>query len=295
MHSLAVDLAIFKRLVGAPLDSLGRPEVDANQVPVNRLLPGPVRLRGVPQPSYGMRIPVARYDLKTFDLKSTSPETVKVYADGFYQDVYTQVPVFWEGTNARDWDSVFPSVIFGNTGTLTSDVYVAADDIVIPDPAAGTQLLEDGTEVPSGFIVSPHPEQQISLYALKVFAKTRSELVLLCAQLERLFPQRTALYVERADGTVLPFDMIRISEDDLSLRPTDKEKSFMGDERFYGRAYNYKVEGYKDFESSGFGDQFSQQREATILSYVMALVDAQTPLLVQHLDGETAVPVPLDI
>lgn len=293
MLSLAVDLAIFKRLTGWPLDSSGRPVVDPTTlVPVNRTLVGPPRLEGVLQPSYGVRLPVPKMDISQYDLKTTSPETVKPYADGFHPDMFTQVPVFWESTNGRDWESVFPSVIFGETGTVAPDVYVYYDDIERPDPAAGTLTLPDGTIVPAGYIISPHPEQTIFTYCIKAFAMTRVEMSLLSTQIERLFPQKTALIVERADGSTLAFDMIRYSIDDLSVRSGDKEKAFVGDLRFYGKAYNYRVEAYGDFESSGFGDQFSQQREATLLSYIMELVDSQNRLLVQHTETETAVPTP---
>lgn len=292
MLSLAVDLAIFRRLVGWPLDSQARPVVDSvTKIPVNRLLPGPPRLNGEFQPSYGVRLSSARFDLKKFDLKSSSPDAVKVYEAGFYPNSFTQVPVFWEGTNGRDWESIFPCVIFSETGMMPSDIFVAYDDIVVPDPAAGTNTLPDGTVVPAGYLVSPHPEQRIITYAIKVFAKNRVEMALVCEQVERLFPQRTALLVDRADGSTLPFDMIRYSEDDLSYRTGDKDRSLAGDERFYGKAYNYKVEAYADFETGAFGDQFSQQHESTILSYVMELVQTQS-LLVQHLDGETAAPTP---
>lgn len=293
MLSLSVDLAIFKRLTGAPLDSQGRPVVDAEQVPVNRNLVGPVRLNGERQPSYGVRIPVALPEVREFDLNTTSPETRKIHADGFYTDVFKQVTVYWEGTSGRDWNVITPCVVFGDTGIQATNMFVHYDDFVLPDPDAGTMTLESGEVVPAGFLVSPHPEQRIITYAIKVFARTKVEMSLICDQVERLFPTRGAIFVELANNTEVAYDMTRYGEDNLSYRPDDKDRSLFGDERFYGKAFLYRVEAYHDYTLRAFGDQFSQQHEAAILSYVMELVDKQTPTLVMDIEEVTATPLQL--
>lgn len=293
MLSLTVDLAIFKRLTGWPLDSNGRPEVDpVTHVPVNRVMVGPPRLNGVPQPSYGVRIPVSRYGVKSFDLTTGSPETTKVNYDGYEPDVFRQIPVFWEGTSGRDWESIWPCVIFGQTGVQPGSIFVYYDDIETPDPSQGT-IIVDGQEVPAGYFLSPHPENKNLQYAIKVFAKTATELSLISAAVERLFPERTALYVERADGSIICYDMFRYLVDDLSTRPSDKEKSLVGDERFYGRAYNYRVEAYDDYTVQAFGDMYSQARESRILEYLMEIAEAQAPLITVSTETLTAQPVPL--
>lgn len=280
MLSLSVDLAIFQRLTGAPLDNQGRPVLDASGVPVNRSLINPPSLGGT-GPSYGIRIPVAKDPRQVFDLKTSSPGTMQLFDRGFYRDQYRQVPVFWEGTGGRDWEDIWPCVVFSQTGESNPDHYIYYDDIEAWDPSTPEYIDEEGNEGRGGIFTSPHPEQSIFNYAIKVYAKNRVELSLIEDQVKRLFPQKGAIVVDRADGSQAAFDMIRYLIDDLSPRPGDKARALLGDQRFYGKAFSYRIEAYADHTVRGFGDQFSQQREVTILGRVQELVDTQNALAVQ--------------
>ncbi len=297
MLSLACDLAIFKRLTGHPLDSQGRPVRDpVTHIPINRHVIGPPN--GSDEtlaPSYGVRIPTPKGPTG-LDLKTNNPDAIKLYDAGFHRDDYRQVPVFWDGTTGREWDGIWPCVVFGQSGEIEHDVYTYYADIDQVDLSAGTAILDDGTtEVPAGYFTSPQPEQSIYTYVIKAYAKNRVEMSLLDDQIKRLFPQKGAILVERADGSLVPFDMIRGAVDDISPRGSDKEKALIGDQRFYAKAYNYRIEAYGDYTVRGFGDQFSQEKTSVILTHVMEMVDFQTQVVTQSFEISTTLEEPLDV
>lgn len=148
---LATDLALYKRLVGYPLDDKGRPQLDAKGVPVNREVIGPPGMNGYDRlwdpinkvfiaappllPSYGIRLPLAKGPFKAQrGLTSRDPDALRAGSNVPSLDpnvVIAPVNAKVQPTLPSPWDLGFESQSFRQvpvfdeniTGRKYDDVY----------------------------------------------------------------------------------------------------------------------------------------------------------------------------
>lgn len=292
MSFLAIDLALFEKLSGAPLDSKGRPELDDNKVPVNRTVIGPVgcnlpETHETLKPSYGVRIPLPKRPQKdsSFGLKGTQQSRLKLFDQGWEPHTFTQVPIFDINIEGRQWEDVFPRVsYYWSDLDFEPDTYVYADPIV--------SLIGGNASISSDFVgeiqtgkskqsVRPHPESWNFTYVIRTYAKTLWETMWMCRQIVHLFKARDALLVRQADGSTRAFDMIYQSHANLDTGERDIPMSRESKEqRFFSRAFYYTIEGYIDNSVNGFGTEDIFERNV-ILHRMLKMFDARNGLLVE--------------
>lgn len=260
MFLLAADLAVFRRLTGAPLDNQGKPVLGADGIPTNRWLPGPPEINGVKQPSYGLRLPVLKSPHDTsHGLTSKDPDAYRPYELGFDPAGFRQVPVFDENVENRKWADIWPCVTFSlqdmspNTTTAVyGDPFVYEDTTTaLVDAVDGEgNVIKSGRE---GLLVQPHPESWDLVFAIRIYSKSSIEFKLLCSQLLQLFPARSSIEIDFMDGSVHCCDMFQTWSQNLDLRGENIKKSMDPTEQaHYSRAFFYKIEGYLD----NFGNRF---------------------------------------
>jgi len=276
MFPLEVDWAIYKRLVGFPLDSSGRPRLDpATGLPVNREVIGPPDLNPYERiydeatgefttvyprlPSYGVRIPLVKGPRAPQGITTFNPDGLPLF-DKLERNAFKQVPVFDQNITGRKIEDIWPCVTFRWSGLdFDPRVFVYHDPFGAPDTSSPpySVLNRDGAVVQSGFeknIVRPHPESWPMTYVITAFAKSEIELGLICSQIVRLFPGRGALNVEFADGTVHPCDMLLQRTETLDEGGDQVLMTRGGEEqRGFVRAFVYTVEAYTDNTVNAYG------------------------------------------
>lgn len=258
MMFLEIDYAVYKLLTGYPLDKQGRPEVDAQGVPVNRAAFG-VGSSGR-KPSYGIRIPqtVAGFDPKR-GLTSQDPEALRMFTKGFSPGTFKQVPVYDENLEGRKFADIWPSVTFRQEFFEFNPATYVTETLTCPEP--GSPLLNvlnaRGEVVATGYesyTQRPHPEAFDVSYTITIHAKNRIERDLISQQILNLIPARTALEVEYQDGATHICDMLLTDTATLDFNAADLGMSLTGEEqRLYTRAFTYLVEGYFDNTTNQFG------------------------------------------
>ena len=281
MIFLSTDFAIYKRLVGYPLDSQGRPQLDAQGVPVNREVIGPPDLNPFEKvydeltktmnpfypvlPSYGIRIPMQKSGHAAIKgSTSKDPQAVRLHKEGFEPRAFRQVPVFDENVSGRAWAETWPSVSFRENSTeAEGNTYVYHDPFNSLDEKSAPVSIknEKGEVIATGYSarkVRPHPESYNFQYIITARAKTKWELGFLMGEIVRLFPQKGALTVSWQDGTTHTCDMILeriVTLDGLQ----DEVLQTQGPEeaREFSRGFVYRVEGYADNTTNQFGVQDS--------------------------------------
>lgn len=255
MSNLAIDLAIFERLVGAPLDKEGRPQADSKGVPINRLIvPPPLTAAaeaGERYPSYGVRIPKlprGRDTKRAFSSKNSN----NVNLNDFSKGVFAQVPVFAESIDGVDYQDLWPVVTFyWMDEEFNADTYMYADPIDEVDPTAPTaQILNRQGEViaqrKTRSRKRAHPEPVDHVYAIRVWSKDLVELRLLCEAVKKLFPARGVLEVEQWNGVKAPYDMFQQAVENFDYGGINVSESSEGEQHGYSRAYIYRIEAYQD-------------------------------------------------
>ncbi len=270
MFLLAADLAIFRRLTGAPLDSKGRPVLGADGRPTNRWVPGPPELNGVRQPSYGIQLPMLKAPHDTaHGLTSRDPDAFRPFELGFDPRAVNQVAVFDQNTENRKWEDIWPCVTYGfkeMAPNLKTSVY--GSPFVQYDPAADPVDIVDefGNVVQSGrsgLLVTPHPDAFDLTYAIRTYAKSHIESRLLEDQILSLFPARGSIEIDFMDGAVHVCDMSLQWTQDLNLRGEDVKKSLDPSEQaHYSKAFFYTIEGYVDNSANKFGHHDVLQMQA---------------------------------
>lgn len=285
MFLLAVDLAIFSRLTGAPLDNQGRPQLDsATKIPVNRHRVMPPESGGGVGPSYGIRIP----SLKTgqdllHGLTSKDPSATRLYG-GFSADTFRQVPVFDENVEGRNYADIFPSVTFRMVNAeFDPEVFLYHEPYSAPAPGALVEEITNryGDTIDSGYdgyTLRPHPDSYKLRYAVVIQAKSRMELSLIFNQVVYLLPAKGSLEVRMADGTSHVSDMFQVDIVDQSPGFENSKMGVSGEEqRHFKTALYYDVEAYVDNTTSQFGNQNPLQTNV-ILERVIELNSIQERL-----------------
>lgn len=284
MLFLASDLAIFRRLVGYPLDSSGLPKMDpVTGLPANRLLPKyPEKNR---RPSYGVRIPVykAPYD-GSHQLSSKNANSVRLFEAGFEPFAFRQIPVFYEGLEGRKWEDIWPCVTF-----RLSDFDQRAENFVYHDPFEAGVGSDTSIVNKSGQVVGvgkptihsrPHPEMWNLEYTISVYSKSPIEFSLINEAIMGLFPQRSALEIEQMDGSIIANDFLLIrSQDSSQRRDQAVPLSLEGDQSaYYAHSFVYRLEGFLDNTRNRFGIADTTEH-STILVRVLEIADLQDKLI----------------
>lgn len=260
MIFLACEWAIFQRLVGWPVDSHGKPKVNSTtNRPDNSLLIGPPETNGARLPSYGVRIPMlkAPYDT-SHPLSSKTPDAVRLFDKGMDAAASRQIPVFFEGIDGRQWESIWPCVTFRlsdmdqrkNTYIYFDSFETGVGEDVEIENKAGETVQEGSPDA----VIRPHPESWDLEYTFTVYSKNSVEFGLIIECLTRLFPQRGAIEIEQMDGTKIVLDMLLTTTVDVSQKKSDKTFTLLGDQtEYYARAFTYRIEAYADNTANKFG------------------------------------------
>lgn len=289
MNFLAVDLALYERLVGAPLSSRGTPKTDARGIPVNRLLLAPPGAPMTRTPSYGVRVPVLRQGVGA---SKDATRALRPNKD-FVFNTHQQIPVFPVNIESREWPTVWPSVTFYWYDLLFNpSTYTYADQFC--EPADGTPELEvtnrNGEVIASGpreQTFRAHPEPYDATYVIRTFSKSFAETKWMSKAILDLFPARGVLEVEQADGSKLALDMSLDRVENLDEMGQNVAMSAEGEQRFFSRGFIYTVEGYAD-NTGGFnalecgrggGGPNGSWTERSITDRILELADMQNNLL----------------
>lgn len=257
---LAVDLALYERLVGFPLDSMGRPKTDERGVPVNRLIHAhpmmPVDFAERPGhklPSYGIRVPMLQPGKDKFNTPDTfNQKPYRPYKDWKYKET-KPVPVYHFGLEGVKWPEVWPCVTFAMTDEefnpstfIYSDPYIGPSD---KSPTVSVQSLHGQTfSGPDHKTFSPVADEYDLTYSIRIWSKTMTELRHISACLKEIFPARCGLDVEQPDRRdILTYDMelINIVQVNEGGRFGSVDRSLSeSSEALYSTVFQYKIEGY---------------------------------------------------
>lgn len=286
-----IDWAIYKRLTGYPLDSEGRPRLDANGVPVNREVVGPPRLyahdrvwdsvtqtfttRAPMLPSYGIRVPIILGNTPMTGVSTRRP-AFRPHS-GYNPSSFRPVPVFDVNVTGRDWEQVWPCVTFEWAGLYLQQWNVYHDPFRADDTTSPAVELtnRNGDVVDSGtkrIRVRPHPESHTALYTIRVRSRVLVEAEWMAADLLRLFPEKGVLVVTFADGSTHPCDMIleRMENLDGPQVGSGLERS-----RNVERQFVYRIEAYEDNTVGEYGVQGSASEPRTTVSVVEAILQLE--------------------
>jgi len=268
--NLAIDLAIFERLTGAPLDSKGYPQLDKNRIPTNRSVIGPPNSLGPDAlkaetdegadlianlfPSYGIRIPVQKKGQEiSGGLSTQNPQALKLFEDGWKNHAFRQVPIFNRNIEGRKFEDVWPCIVF-----YWSDMDFDESTFVFDDPFCGptADSAEQQVQQPDGTIVTgnapltqwrSHPDPWSPQYTIRTYSKNLFETLWMVRGIQQLFRPRGGLIVKQADGTDLVVDMLYDSFQNMDVGTYDLASSESPKEQsYYSRAFTYTIEGYLD-------------------------------------------------
>ena len=281
----AVDLAVYRRLTGAPLDQQGRPLLDSNGVPTNRHRVLPPDHGGGTGPSYGVRVPVMRHPHEPSRGLTSCDQTVRGSYEQFSKAL-RNVPIFDENVSGRKWVDTWPCVTFRWNGQQPDpSVYTYFDTIITEDMASTPiQLVNaDGDVIQSGYEARyerPNPESYKVQYVITAQAKSQAELGFICAQIVYLFPQRGALQVEWASGEIHTCDMLYLTSMALDAFGDDITPGVGADEqRGFKRAFVYEVEGYLDNTTNDYGTNDLLYNSTLIYERILELGDIQERMM----------------
>lgn len=301
MTILSVDLALFERLVGAPLDANGNPVRDANGIPVNRLIPAPATYPKRRLPSYGVRVPALRTggDLKRGG-STTNDRPLNPNRD-LSRSSSARVPVFPLNIEGREWPDVWPCVTYSWFGMeFNPSTYIFDDPFCGPDPSAPTvdATDRDGNVIASGpkrNLFRAHPDPYDLTYIIRTYAKSLQETAMMVESILRIFPARTGLEITQADGSKRAVDMILDRVENLDrdgqLVPMSQDPA---EQRHFSRALVYTIETNLDTTAGpvvregcdlGTGIEWTEE---TVRCRLLELADIyNTPLL-----GDTHYSIP---
>jgi hypothetical protein len=292
---LAVDLSIYMRLVGYPIESDGHPKLDSKGIPVNRLLVGPPNSPEGRErlPSYGLRIPNLKDGRTTSGPKGGG---MPYMLRDISKDTFKQIPVWPVNVKGMPPENKWPCVTFHwHDEEFNSQTYIYDDPFRTDAPTAPTVEVvnRNGEVIASGksrVRFRPHPDEYDLTYVIRVWSKDAVELRLICAAVKKLFPARGVLEVEQSDGSVHPCDMmqqgfVNLDEGgDFNVNATVQS----GNQRGYSRAFLYKIEAYQDNTTDV--DQIWEER--VVIGRILEIATAQDELI-STIDVELQEPNPV--
>jgi hypothetical protein len=287
MLFLACDLAIYRRLTGAPLDNKGNPVIDpATGKPVNTSIIGAPNDQGevVRLPSYGIRIPLLKSPQKgQGDLSTLTPETVRLYSRGFEPHAFRQVPVFFDGFSGRDFSDIWPCVVVRSMtglkyrssnyepGSVIQEEDSSATEVTITEPDGSTYTGK------TSYLERAHPDPYDVTYVVTCYAKNKIDLGFMCEQIHLILQTGGGIDVEQMSGEVCTFDLL---PGEITSVGSDELPALEGD-RFFAMAFKYTVEAYADNSRNEFGvmDTSRTLRARTaIVQQILELEDIQGTL-----------------
>lgn len=292
MHVLEVDLAIFERLVGAPLDNEGNPKLDANKVPLNRSVFGPPfqnRYNSTPPgrwPSWGIQIPMEKqgYQMRG-GLTRKDPQAVRMFEAGFQPNNFRRVPVFDENMEGRDYNNIWPCVTFRfmreapqrSTFVYSDDFAENVGAVVDIENKYGEVIQSNGGR----WQRRKHPESFDLFYLIRVSSKSPIEMRWICERVQDLFPMNGGIEVTLANESKLTYDMLLEDIVTLDKGGNDVAMNFEGTEqREFVRGFMYRVEAYLDntVNKFGFNDIYD---EAVVTQRLFELATMQDKVIFQ--------------
>ena len=299
MLFLETDLAFFKRLTGAPLDSAGRPVLSAG-VPTNRSLIAPPGVGGGTAPSYGVQIPLLKQPFKgQAGLTSQNQDALRPFAQGFDPSAFRQVPVFDANAETRNWEDVWPCVTFQQTDVAPGAVYIYHDPFgpndpanpgVYADPNASVVNItnRNGDAVMSGYssyLNRVHPDQYDVYYTIRYYAKSRIEAQIIESQIMYLFPRNSALLVDWMNGDTHPCDMFMVSSQALDVGSGELKRRMSSDkvldaseQAHYSRSFTYRIEAYFDNTQNSYGVHGDTYAIQAITQRILELATVQNTI-----------------
>lgn len=286
MISLELDLAIYRRLTGAPLDKTGRPVLDPiTKIPVNNYRILPPDHGGGTGPSYGVRVPMIRHPHDLGNYLTTQDQSALPLFKGF-ADTFRQVPVFSENILGRGWPDVWPCVTFRwNEMEFNENVFMYSDPFEYDDQTSDLVDItnRNGDVIQQGYSARferPEPDSYIMTYAITARAKNIIDLGLVCTQITYLFPARGSIEVEFASGEKNTFDMLQkhvltVDEmkDNILMATTGEEQ------RNYARMFVYDIEAYVDNTVNKYGISDIIRSSTLIYQRILELQNMQTNLI----------------
>lgn len=297
MLFVETDFAIYKRLVGYPVDDKGRPMVDTLGVPTNREVIGPPNYNfdGSPPllPSYGIRLPTMPAPHRAQrGLTSRDPDAVRQFLAGFDPLSFRQVPVFDQNISGRKVDDLWPCVTFRLNGArFDPSVHVYDDPFMVPDPSSASVTIMNqwGDTIDTGRVgalIRPHPESYVATYVITGHSKNLTEMNLILGQILYLFPARGGLTITLQDGSTHTCDMllqriVNLKGDEEALLTLD-----LDEEREQSWACIYEVETYLDNSTNQFGVQDIYARPV-VVQRILELDDIQGRMIEQPYDMNT--------
>lgn len=262
---LALTLALFERLSGAPLDSERRTRLQANGTPVNR------------HGSYGVRIPVPKtVQALRQALASDNPAGVRLWGRGLEQTTYQPVLVQVDGVDGKRNDEVWPCVTIVETDILPgSDPYFYRDPIEETTGVATiTNPITGGTTTGTDQVrTRRHPDPYNVVYTVGAFARSSIERNLLTRAILYILGPKGAISVENPDGT---YRMVDYSHDRTAYvnqgeAYNPKRGSVATEDQHMAAHLTYVFETHLDNSAQGFGTHDWSSWENTILTRILEI------------------------
>lgn len=280
----SLTLAIFEKLSGFPFDAGGRVQIDATtRRPVNR------------HGSWGMRYPVPKNTVSKSAPSTDNPAGLKLWGRGYQQNLYTPLPVYMEGADAKKYADVFPSLSFVESDILPgTDPYLYFDPIgvfngtaEIENPATG--YVEEG---PDTVTLRKHPTPWDVVYTFRLYSRDPIEIIWLERCFLDMWNVKGALSVERADGTFqgVDYTMERVAFFDQGEMFNPKTGIGGTEDRHLSRAFTIKFETYLDNTVQGFGTNDFEDPVPSILERLVTIKDVRDRWTDGEFSLETLIP-----
>jgi hypothetical protein len=314
MNYLAVELALWERLTGAPLDNSGLPK-SVDGVPVNRSLPG---IPGVEptdedaakgiiapprRPSYGVRIPRRKQGTREFPpyqlpAQKTAHQPPLLQRD-YSKNQFAQIPVIPHNQLGQQHHKVWPLVTFHFMGIarVLSSAHTYDDYFTSPVPTApNVDVVTGPTGEPSvgkdTVVFIPPSEPQTLMYGIRVYARYDDELKLIMSEIHRLFPAMTGLDVLLASGDTTSFSMRLTGVEDLSPGQLNVQNT-LEQERQYSYLFIYEIDARSDVSLVPSGGGYGQEPPTTehvITQRILELQHSQDALMTRTYEFDKVVP-----
>ena len=273
MNYLAIDLALWERLSGAPCDGRGLPKLDG-RIPVNRSMPGIPGIEPTEEdaakgilspprrPSYGVRIPRRARDehlTPTYQM----PNAAAYHAppslhNDFSKTNFVQIPVVPHNNLGKRFEQCYPLVSFHWIGqelrsnAFTYDTFFTAPAADAPDVEAGGEVGKDKLQI----LTTGEP--YTLTYGIRVYSRFDWELKLICTSIHQLFPAITSLYVTLADGSEVNYSMRLSGVEELFENRFDIQTT-ISEERSFGKIFMFEIDAFTDTSLVTSGGGFGQE------------------------------------
>lgn len=196
MGDLALILAIFEKLTGAPLDSSGVPLRSPDGELLNR------------QKSLGLRVPAPAHPADGRVLSTRFP-WLGLFSEGYQQHSNVPVRCQFAGIQGTDWDDVFPSCSF-------NVLDYAPAEVLFNHEAESHSVAQGDYNDPDGVPVRdlrPAAGRWNITVVFTLRARDPFELALLCHNFRDLWNVHGSVFMRTSDGGEVPapYEFLRYS------------------------------------------------------------------------------------